>query len=169
MATIAKRALECIGTLHGGPQVVRSYPEAASQTFTKGEAVYLDGNGNVAEFTATIDNDSQRFLGFAAEDGHNDTTAATHDCSVFLGGESGNVFEANVTSNGSNQVTAKTQVGNLYPLYMDTTNSLIQVDIDNTAGQIDCANVVEIAGTVGDTNGRVRFTLCGVALQVPRS
>ena len=153
-------------TLHGGPPITRSYPEAASQTFKKGEAVYLDANGRVAEYTATVDDGTQRFLGFAAEDGHNDTTAETHECIVYLG--FGNVFEANVTANGSDQVTAITQVGTLYPLYQDTTGSRIAIDISDTGGQGDWARILELSprDAVADTNGRVLFTLVPAALQV---
>lgn len=166
MATIAKRPVEVVGTLHGGPPLSKAYPEAASQTFKKGEAVYLDGSGNVAEYTAAIDDGTQRFLGFAAEDGHNDTTAATHDVLVDLG--FGNIFEANVTSNGSDQTTAKTQVGTLYPMYQNTTDSLIQVDIADTGSQGDWLRVYGLSkkDAAGDTNGRVLFTVVPAALQV---
>lgn len=168
MATVNKQRVACKETLHGGPPVQKSYPEAATQTFKKGEAVYLDGSGNVAEYTAGVDDGTQRFLGFAAEDGHNDTTAATHDCSVWVASvASGNVFEANVTTTGgADQTTAKTQVGTLYPMYQDTTNSIVMVDIADTGGQGDWLRVLEIVGTVGDTNGRVKFTVVPAACQV---
>jgi hypothetical protein len=149
----------------GGAPVAKTYPEAASQTFKKGEAVYLDGSGNVAEFTASVDTGSVRFLGFAAEDAHNDSVAANSSVSVDIP-VPGTVVELNVTSNGSDQVTAKTQIGTRYPMYQDTTNSIIMVDIADTGGQIDCFIVKEIVGTVGDTNGRVRCTVDPVALQV---
>lgn len=166
MATIAKRPVKIAFTLHGGPPLSRTYPEAASQTFKKGEAVYLDGSGHVAEYTASIDDGTQRFLGFAAQDGHNDTTAATSDCAVDI--PSGVVYEGNVTSNGSDQVTAITQVGTLYPMYQDTSNSLIMVDIADTGAQGDWVRVIGLSprDAVGDTNGRVLFTIVPAALQV---
>src|SRR3990167_2213998 len=131
-------AVKCIG----GPHKIKRYPEAASQTFVQGEAVYLDGAGRVAEYTAAIDDGTQRFLGFASEDGHNDTTAATHDCGVYVGAD--NEFEANVTSNGSDQTTAITQVGTEYPMHHNTTNSVIQVDISDDASQIDCCRIIKV-------------------------
>lgn len=166
MATINKVPIAVVGTLHGGPPLARPYPEAASQTFQTGEAVYLDGSGNVAEYTASIDDGTQRFLGFAAEDGHNDTTAATHDVMVNLA--FGNIFEINVTSNGSDQTTAKTQVGTLYPMYQDTTNSRVAVDIADTGSQIDCMKVYALSpkDAAGDTNGRVLVTITPAAVQV---
>lgn len=167
MATINKVPLVVVGTLHGGPPLSRIYPEAASQTFKKGEAVYLDGSGNVAEYTAAIDDGTQRMLGFAAADGSNDSVAANASVEVWLG--YGNVFEANVTTGaGLDQITAKTQVGALYPLYQDTTNSRVAVDIGDTGGQGDWCRVLELSDrdAAGDTNGRVRFTLVPAALQV---
>lgn len=168
MAIANKVPLVCIGTLHGGPVVVRTYPEAASQSFVKGEAVYLNGSGDVAEYTAAIDDGTQRFLGFAESDAHNDTVAATNNISVILGG-AGNVFELNVTANGSDQVTAKTQVGAAaIPMYQDTTNSRVAYDISDTSGQIDCFRMLDLSprDTVGDTNGRVLVTVVPAALQV---
>ena len=166
MATAIKTAVIPAYTLHGGPPLQKTYPEAASQTFKRGEAVYLDGNGRVAEYTAAIDDGTQRFLGFAAEDGHNGTAGA-NNCSVYLGW--GTVFEINVTNAGADQTTAITQVGSgPLPLYQDTTNSIAMLDIGDTAAQGDWCRIVAIStkGLVGDTNGRVEFTLVPAALQV---
>lgn len=157
-----KTALQLVG----GPGLIKSYPEAASQTFLKGEAVYIDGNGRVAEFTAALDDGTQRFLGFAADDGANDTIAGNSKVSVYVGPD--NEFEANITSNGSDQITAITQVGTKYPLYQDTVNSIIMVDIADTGSQIDCIRVIKVdeRKSAGETNGRVRFHLTRDALQV---
>lgn len=157
-----KTRVRCVG----GPQLQKRYPEAASQTFKAGEAVYIDGNGRVAEFTLGVDTGGQRLLGFAAEDGHNDTTAGTHDVGVFVGPD--NEFEANVTSNGSDQTTAISQHGVKYPLYHDTTNSITAIDIADTGGTLDCARVIKVdeRKPAGETNGRIRFSLTRDALQV---
>lgn len=167
MATANKSAVSVARTVHGGPPLVESYPEAASQTFKKGEAVYLDGSGNIAEFTAAIDDATQDFIGYAAEDGHNDAAVdTTRKTMVYV--RAGNVFEANVTAAGSDQITAKTQVGTVYPMYQDTTNSIIMVDISDTSGQADACRIVRISpkGTVGDTNGRVEFEVVTGTVQV---
>lgn len=171
MATIAKTALKCVRTLHGGPPVEESYPEAASQTFKKGEAVYLNASGHVAEFTEAIDDDTQKFLGFAAEDGHNSSTAATYNVSVWNASvATGNVFEANICGTaGADQVSALTQVGGLYPIYHDATNGLSLVNIADTAGNEDTANILKINGVVGDTNNRVEFTCLGNITQTHRT
>lgn len=160
-----KSAVRPVYSLTGGTPLAKSYPEAASQTFVKGEPVYLS-SGYVTAFDASADNGTQTFLGFAAEDAHNDAANGTHDVMVDLG--FGNVFEANVSSNGSDQVTAVTQVGTKYPLYHDSTNSIVAVDIADTGGKIDCAIVIDVKprAAVGETNGRVLFTLAPAALQV---
>lgn len=165
MATANKSAIIPIKTTHGGPPLQRTYPEAASQSFKKGELVYLDGSGNVAEFASGIDSGSQRFLGPAAEDAHNDSVAATHNVGVYCGPE--NIYEGNVTATGADQVTAKTQVGVLYPMYPSTALSLHMVDILDPGSKIDCARITAISsrGAAGDTNGRVEFSFIDAALQ----
>ena len=165
MATATKFKCQPAYVEGGGFPVTKIYPEAATQTFKRGEAVYLDGSGNVAEFTLGVDTGGARFLGFAAEDGHNDAVAATSQVSVLIP-VPGTVMEANITNAGSDQITAKTQIGTRYGIYHDTTNSIIQVDVATIGGRIDCLIVNEIVATVGDTNGRVRFTVDPVALQV---
>lgn len=167
MATANKSAVTVAQTLHGGPPMVVTLPEAASQVFLKGEAVYLDGSGNVAEYTTAIDDGTQRFLGFAAEDGHNSSPAATNNVQVNL--PWGTVFEGNVcTGAGNDQITAKTQVGSPYVLNENATLNIVQVDIGNTGGQISAVRIVGISpkGAVGDTNGRVLFVVIPAATQI---
>jgi hypothetical protein len=166
MATANKAPVAVAYTLHGGPPVTKVYPEAASQTFVKGEAVYLDAAGNVAEYTATIDDGTQQFLGFANEDGHNGAIAA-NQVSVVL--PWGTVFEGNVcTGAGLDQTTAKTQVGVAYKLNENATLGIVQIDIGNTGNNISAVEIIEISskGAVGDTNGRVLFMVIPAATQI---
>src|SRR3990167_423530 len=156
-----------VRALHGGPALQQSFPEAASQTFQQGEAVYLDGNGRVAEYTTAIDDATQRFLGFAAEDGHNNATAGGSSCLVDLAG-GGNLFEANVTNAGAAQITAITQPGLLRPLYLDAGNARDQVDIGDTADNGDWVRILNLSkkNAVGDTYGRAVFTIVPAGIQV---
>ncbi len=170
MATANKGAVIPVYTLHGGPPFQKTYPEAASQTFLRGEAVYLDGSGNVAEYTTALDDGTQRFVGFAAEDGHNNSTAAGSNTAVYI--PWGTVFEGNVcTAAGADQVTAKTQVGTAYVLFENATLNIVQIDISNSASQISAVRLVSIStrGAVGDTNGRVEFVVIPAALQITGS
>lgn len=167
MPTANKSAVIPCSTLHGGPPIQRTYPEAASQTFLRGEAVYLDGNGRVAEYTLAIDDGTQRFLGFAAEDGHNNSTAGAKTCAVYL--PWGTIFEANVvTGAGLDQVTAITQVGTAYELYEDASLNIVTIDIGNTATNISAVRILAISskGAVGDTSGRVEFVVIPAACQI---
>ena len=167
MATAIKQAVSVAYTLHGGPPITKVYPEAASQTFLKGEAVYLNGSGDVAEYTTTIDDATQRFLGFAAQDGQNNSTAAAVSTAVIL--PWGVVFEGTVcTGSGNDQITAKTQVGSAYVLFENSTLNIVQIDIGNSGGQISAVRIVEISpkGAVGDTNGRVCFVVIPAATQI---
>jgi len=167
MATANKSAIVAIRTVHGGPPLIEHAYEAASQTFKKGEPVYLDGSGNLAEFTAGIDTGGAKFAGFAAEDAHNDASVVTTRKTQFYP-RAGNIFEGNIISTGSDIVSANTQVGMERPLYRDTTLSLAMVDIANPATPIDSCRIVKISdrGAVGDTNGRVEFELIAAAMQV---
>lgn len=147
----------------GGGPVIEEYPEAASQTFKKGEMVYLDGSGHVAEFTASVDDGSTRFLGFAAEDGHNDTAAATHKVKVMLPTDD-SVFEGNIYhSTAASAITALTDVasGTLLPFVQlpSQGDGMVAVDKENTSGQIDCIRIVNLSPkhAVGDVYGRVEF------------
>lgn len=166
MATATKSAVKVAYTLHGGPPITKVYPEAASQTFVAGEAVYLDGNGRVAEYTTGIDDGTQRFLGFAAADGANNSTAGAASSTVIL--PWGVVFEANVcTAAGADQITALTQVGTAYVLFENATLNIVQIDISNSGGQISAVRIMELSpkGAVGDTNGRVCFVVIPAATQ----
>ena len=169
MATQNKQPVAVAYTLHGGPPITKVYPEAASQTFVKGEAVYLDANGRVAEYTSTIDDGTQRFLGFAAEDGHNNSTAGGSSCAVIL--PWGVVFEGNVcAAAGADQITAITQVGTAYVLFENATLNIVQIDISNSANQISAVRIVELSSRgsalAGDTNGRVMFVVIPAAIQI---
>ena len=170
--------------INGGPPLQFFFPEAATQTFKAGKAVYLNGSGHVADFAAGIDSGSQRLLGFAAQGGNNLTTAATANAANTgtyqsqlkgLAGLTGvyitpyTIFEANISSNGSDVTSLLTYPGTYLPLYEDATNGWNYIDVANTGSKIDCVNVLKPAGdqyTVGETNQRFEFTLNPLAIQV---
>lgn len=171
MATQVLRPIRPVKRRDGGAITIEYHPEAASQTFKAGEPVYIDGNGRVAEFDATADNGTQRFYGFAAEDGHNDATAGTHKVGVYKADDD-TVFEGNIyhTTEG-NAVTAQTDLGTLLPLkHLPSQGSgIAAVDKENTAGKIDCCRIVGFSErpgeAVGDTYGYVQFIVEAVARQ----
>ena len=163
MATQVLQPIKAVRTRSGGAPEILAYPEAATQTFKKGEMVYLDGSGRVAEFTASVDDGSTRFLGFAAEDGHNDTTAETHDCAVYIA-NGDTVFEGNIYHGTvGSAITAITDVSTVLPLKQlpSQGDGMCAVDKEDTSGQIDCARIIAISprDAVGDTYGRVEFII----------
>lgn len=172
MGTQALSPVRAVKRLDGAPITIESYPEAASQTFVKGEPVYLNASGHLAEFDATADNGTQRFLGYAAEDAHNDVVAATHKTGVFVADDS-LVFEANIyhTTVGS-AVTAQSDLGSLLPMkhLPSQGRGIAAVDKEDTAGKIDCCRIIGFSTrpgeAVGDTYGFVQFIVEAVARQL---
>lgn len=156
-------------TVSGNSPLTRSYQEAASQTFKKGEAVYIDAAGQIAEYTASVDDGTQRFLGYAAEDAHNDSVAGTHEVLVWIACDdtifSGNIYHGTVGS----AITALTDLATLLPMKQLTATGtgIIAVDKENTAGQMDCLRIVDFDRnhTIGDTYGRVLFAVEAVGRQ----
>jgi hypothetical protein len=163
MATINLAPIRAVKRLSGGPVTPQYYPEAASQTFVKGEAVYLV-SGKVTEFTDGVDNGSTRFLGFAAQDasGVTDTMIGVYvpdDDLVF----EGNIYHGTVGS----AITAVSDVATLLPMKILASqgSGMVAVDKEDTASKIDCCRIVAVQGflrpgeAVGDTYGRVQFII----------
>lgn len=148
----------------GTPPTIQYFPEAASQSFVAGEAVYIDSNGRIAEFDGTADNGTQRFLGFAAEDASNAAAGAV-DVGVYVADDEtifeGNLYHGTVGS----AITAQDDLGDLLPLkhLTSTGEGIIAVDKENTAGKIDCARITGFSlkpgQAIGDTYGRVQFII----------
>lgn len=154
MATIARIPIEPVHW-HGGEIIQLRLPEAASQTFVKGEIVYLVG-GYITEIAG---NTPSQIAGVAMEDAHNDTSSGTHNILISTA-DAHNVFVGSVTTNGSDVVTAVTDVGGTFGIYRDTTNSKVYIDKNVTAGASVRTVVIEHyknPDVVGDTNGRVYF------------
>lgn len=146
-------------------------PEAASQTFVAGAPV-LWSSGYVATAAANPDTDTD-VIGFALEDGHNDSVAGTSKVKVMpLIGEV--YVEVNfLDSDGTDRTLAATELGNTCDLSLTTISGEAIWHAD-TAGAAKGAlrivsfktttlvpNSSEVEAVAGDTNARV---LC-----VPRS
>ena len=153
MATITLKPTVCVGTRSGNSPAMKTYPVAASQTFVKGEAVYLNSDGRVAEFTTAIDDATQKCLGIAAQDA---PTTTGDPVAVYLA-DPDNLFESNVRSGASAGTSAIADVGKAFPLVEDATANQVYVDQGNTGSQGDLANIVALSkkDAIGDTNGRV--------------
>jgi hypothetical protein len=146
MATISKKIIEVAKTLHGGPPIIVTYPEAASQDFLAGELVYLV-SGKVTQCGAnpTI------ILGIAMHDASETTDTDVQVCLA----TADTIFSANRDSG----VTAVTDVGQSYRIAA-TSNKW---HIVPTTGANARVLVVELdtRDTVGDTSGRLLFIING--------
>src|SRR5688500_4286365 len=109
MATITKDIIMWRGSDAGGTPAPRTFAEAATQTFVKGELVYL-ASGYLTE----IGNDPALILGVAGQDGHNSASANLTASSVFMATED-SVFEANLCgATGADYVMLATDIGTKY-------------------------------------------------------
>ena len=126
-------------------------PESASHSSKKG-AVLIHSSGYLDLASA-----QQKTLiaGVAAEPGHNDSSAGTHDL-MYYPALPGLKFEATLEDSSNNDhALVITNVGTLYALQIDSTNDnwyLDENDTSNDAGYI--TNLVDPLTTV---RGRVEF------------
>ena len=142
------------------PGEVRWYPMAASQTFKKGEFVYLDGNGRLTVLSSTQSaqagiaglamSDAQAAAQMAAGTSNpipSGTTYTTTNiaCPITLA-KRGQQFTLNCTSGGSAQVTSKNMVGKKCEFVVDAlspennegdTYGRVIVEVLSASAQLD--------------------------------
>lgn len=168
MATRDLTPIKAVKRRSGGPVTIQYFPEAASQSFVAGEAVYLV-NGKVTEFADGVDNGSTRFLGFAAEDASGVTDT---DIGVYVADDDvvfeGNIYHGTVGS----AITAVTDLTNLWPLKILASQGegMCAVDKEDTGSKIDCCRIIGFykGHDIGDTYGRVQFVIEAAARQFAR-
>lgn len=147
MATIALQEVEAVRTLHNGPVVVLNFPEAAGQTFKRGEFVFLvGGKVTIATVTGVI-------LGMALHD-----ASGTTDRNVQIAlATADTIFCANFKAATT---TAVTDRGKSYGFVIASA----KWHLDNTVvGANARALIVDIDSrdVVGDTCGREHFIILG--------
>lgn len=157
MATIPEAICRAVQTKDGSAPAILHQPEAATQTFVKGEVVFMSA-GYLNEIAS---NTPALIYGVAADDGSNSASGGTSsapECPVFLADDD-TLFEANVKQSGSDHVLAATDLGVPMGIYRDTGDSKIYLDADVKAGTGVRVFTHRVArGTaIGDTNGRVLF------------
>jgi hypothetical protein len=147
----------------GGPQFTLEWPEAASQTFVKGELVTFDAAGYITEVTSDTYSD---VYGIAEIPASNTATAGLARTLVCLALPS-QIFEANMKTTAlADYVATQADLGQTMAIQRDTTNSKVFLNAATKSG----ANVrVFVHGFgrnnpsgagqgVGDTNARVLFS-----------
>lgn len=152
MATIAKAQIEIIDPKDGE---FRTYPEAASATFKRGELVTLS-SGKVAALSGT-DPTAETILGIAVADASGVTDA---DAVIFVPTPD-SLFVGNL---GVSQVTAATDRGALYGLV--EASDLVHVDQSDTTNTRVVVVDLDRRDKVGDTNGRVIFKFMAASLDL---
>lgn len=156
MATVTVSRARVARTISGNSPQVLKLPEAASQTFKKGEFVYLSG-GYVTEIGAN----PSLILGMADEDGHNGASNGLYNVFVVIANMD-TIFEIHKTnSGGTGVVTAVTDVGKEFAIYRDTTNSWATAyDGEGANSRLICLDHSNF-DVVGDTGGRLLVQVLG--------
>jgi hypothetical protein len=160
MATITLTRAVLAKTESGNEPMVINYPEAASQTFVKGEFVYL-ASGYVTE----CGDNPTTILGMAMDDAHNDSSAGTHKVGVAVFSDN-TILEMNkVNASGTAQATAYSDIGAVFGIYRDTTNNIVNAVASPAYPRLIC---IGLSGSdqVGDTGGRLLLRVIGTYRQL---
>ena len=160
MSTITLGRARVARTISGNSPQVMTFPEAANQTFKKGEFVYLV-DGKVTE----VGDNPGIILGMADQDASGTTDTAI---AVVIANED-NIFSLHKVSEtggsggaGTGVATAVTDVGKRAAIYRDTTNNMAHAGLDTT-GTNERLTILNISGfdTVGDIGGRLLCMVYG--------
>ena len=167
MATIAEKAVQVSQMMTGGPPVINTYPEAASQTFVAGQPVALVA-GYITEITSGPIGDAG-LLGFATEAAGNTATSGERSVGVYdLTTETVcefNLREGNSTT-PTNHVMVAADIGVAVGMQWDAADNRVYLTTAVT-GADACFWVQGPAGpsVVGDTNARVLARPMSLKLQ----
>ena len=149
MATIGLKSMMAAKTISGNSPQIMNFPEAATQTFKRGEVVYLVG-GKVTEISGDTPG---QILGVAVDDASETTDTSI---GVWIANDD-TVFEANYSDDSqTGAVTAVNSVGLRKILDRDTTNSRVYVSNSGTTPRVTILALSE-KDEAGDTGGRVLF------------
>lgn len=153
------------------PGEIRWYPCAVSQTFLKGQFVYLDVNGRV---TACASDPVSSGVAGIAEVSYTDILKAAGKTSTdsTLGlavpvtlAKRGQQFTMNITNAGTNNTaTAISQVGKVYSLYV--VSNICYLDVGDVTNRVFVVDGIAEDNTLGDTGGRVIVEVRGVYAQL---
>lgn len=146
-----------------GTYIKRWYPEAASQSFKKGQPVYLEA-GLLTECASN----SVEVLGIVDAD----ASGTTNTWLPVIVAAPDTVFVGSTTSAGSDATLAITHIGKHYALY--ESSNAVYVDLGNTdndcikpiAVHPDCIPASASATLKNSTNGMVLFKFLDAVLQL---
>jgi len=149
---MATQSLQPLELVRGGWKT--SVPEAAGQSFKRGELIYL-----VAGLATVVASDGVVIYGMALQDATG-TTSTMIDVLEF---DSSTILRGNVYhSTPASAVTARANVGIKYAVYVGSNK--VHVDIEDTGN--DAFVIVSLdEGEVGDIYGRCYFKVLPAVLQ----
>ena len=151
MAVITRRRIEPVRTISGNSPRTLVLPLGATQTFKTGECVQL-----VAGYVQVCGSaNPTAILGFAAEDATSGT-AGQYNIKVWLA-DRDTIFVGNVGS-GSTQTTSVALRGAGAGLYDVGDYWTVDTSITATTQRVQIVDL-DTRDTVGDTYGRVHFTV----------
>lgn len=142
----------------GGPKKIRTYPEAATQTFKRGDPVILSsGKVAIANSSSNLYT-STDLLGFAERDA---TGTTDTDIPVMLPGN-GTEFVACLANGAAEAVWAATYTGTAYDMRLNSSITSGALGFCVDVGSTSTANAEitgVIPGTENDTTSKVVFTV----------
>jgi hypothetical protein len=155
MATVGKDLMLWIRSQADASPTTIDFKEAASQTFKKGELVFVDADGFVYEIAGDT---PTTIMGLAEQDAHNDTVAGTSTVQVALA-NGVNIFEANcLQTTLGDHVLVQADIGTFMGIQRDTPNSrtYLNASVKNANSRVLTLRIGQ-ASALGDTNARLLF------------
>ncbi len=152
MATIPKQPMAAVSISHGKAMPVRTFLEAAAQTFKKGAPLLINAGGQVAEIGA----DPAKIDAIALSDASGTTNAEIQGVLPLPAV----IFQANISGSGTND---QTDVGDLRGIVKDGNNW----HVDESESGDPVLEIVGLRGDSGDTNGIVYFRFLNT-ISVPK-
>lgn len=159
------------------PGEIRYYPMAASQTFKKGEFVYITATGYLTVCAASPAGIAGMAMAGAADCANgasglsnplpSGTTLTTTGvaCPITIA-KRGQQFTLNITSGGSTTTTSKNQVGKKHNLYV--ASNIHYYDMASATAVLLC-DALAPENVEGDTTGRVIVEVCSAYAQLDQS
>lgn len=152
MATITKQPMAAVSISHGKAMPVRTFLEAAAQTFKKGAPLVINAGGQVAEIGA----DPSKIDAIALSDATGVTDTEIQGVLPLPAV----IFQANISGSGTND---QTDVGDLRGIIKDGDN----FHVDESESGDPVLEIVGLRGDAGDTNGIVYFRFLS-SISVPK-
>lgn len=155
MATLTVQSAGVARTISGNSPQILTFPEAASQSYKKGQHVYLvSGKVTVCGVSSNVIN--TQILGMAAADASGTTDT---DAPVYMA-NADTIFYANkVTSADAASATAVTDIGLGFAIYQDDTNKKDSIYQTDGTSQRVYALDHDNRDTVTDTGGRILYQI----------